>query len=85
LQRRPGIADHVQLVWVAHTDPLAGAVDLHGSRLTELGQELRVREVGTDREKGVALHHQMPTGGGAQQADGAGDPWQVVRQNVLAE
>ena len=83
-QRRLGVADQVDLVRVAHPDPLARPVDLHGPRLVELGQELRVREVRTDRQQRVAVASSLARGG-TQQPDGAGDPGQVVGQDVLAE
>ena len=82
---RFGVADQVDLVGVAHPDPLAGAVDLHRAGLVEVGQELGVGEVGSDGEQRVAVAHQMPAGGGAQQPDRAGHPRQVVGQHVLAQ
>ena len=50
-----------------------------------VGQELRVREVGPDREQRVAVHHHPVGRDRAEQADRPGDPGQVVGQHVLAE
>ena len=60
-------------------------VDLHAARLAFLGQELRIGKARADHQQRVALRHQIPARLGAEQADRAGDPGQVVGQRGLAE
>ncbi len=43
------------------------------------------RKGGADHQQRVAFHHHVVAGLGAEQADRAGDPWQVVGQRGLAE
>ena len=80
-----GVADEVDLVRVAHADEAAVDVDLDRPGLVQRRHELGVREVRADGQQRVAAHHHLVARAGAEQADGAGDPGQVVGQHVLAE
>ena len=80
-----GVSDQVQLVRVAHPDPLAGPVDLDRPGLVERRQELGIGEVRADGQQGVAAHHQLVGGGGAQQSDRSGHPGQLIGEHVLAQ
>ncbi len=84
-QGRLRVADDIELVRVAHADPLARPVDLHGPSLVEFGHELGVGEVGSRGQQRVAVHHQMPARSRAEQADRLGHPRQIIGQDVLAQ
>ncbi len=79
------VAGHADLHRVPQAQPGGVEVDLHAARGAGLGQELAVREGGAHHEKRVALLHHVPGGRGAQQADAAGHPGDVVGQHRLAE
>ena len=84
-QRGGGVADQVDLVGVAHPDHRRVEVDLHGLRLVERRHELGVRKAGPDGEQRVAAHHHLVAGAGAEQADRARHPRQLVAEHVLAQ
>ena len=60
-------------------------IDLDAARLAFLGQEFRVGKARADHQQRVAVDHQLVARLGAEQADRAGDPGQIVRQRRLAE
>ena len=80
-----GVADEANLHGKADRQHAGVDVDLHAARGAFLGQEFGVREGGADHQQRVALHHHVVAGLGAEQADRAGDPWQIVGQHGLAE
>ena len=84
-QGRGRVADEVDLVGVPHPDLGAVDVDLDGAGLVELGHELGVGEAGPDGQQGVAAHHHLVAGAGAEQPDGPGHVGQLVGEDVLAE
>lgn len=60
-------------------------VDLHGPRLPELRQELRVGERRPDHQQRVALTHHLVRRSGTQQPDRARDIGQFVVQRIFTE
>ncbi|SKU10229.1 Uncharacterised protein [Mycobacteroides abscessus subsp. abscessus] len=80
-----GVANQVEFIRVAHTDPFARTVDLHRAGLPEIRKELSVGKVRSHGEQGVAVAHEMPTGGGAEQTDRSGDPGKIIGQHILAQ
>jgi len=80
-----GVAHQVHLHRVAQAEHVGLQVDLHATGLTFLGQEFGIREARADHQQGVALAHQPVAGFGAEQADGTGDPRQIIGQHSLAQ
>ena len=60
-------------------------IDLHAARLAFLRQEFRIGKARADHQQRVALRHQFVARLGAEQADRAGHPRQIVGQRGLAE
>ena len=77
------IAVQVDLGRIADAEHRGVDVDLHAARMALLGQELRIGEAGADHQEGVAAHHQLVAGLGAQIADRARHPRQVVGRAPL--
>ena len=84
-QRGPGVRHQVDLVRVPHADEPGVDVDLYSARLSVIGHELAVGEARPHGEQRVAAGHHLVARPGAEQADGSGDPGQLVGQHVLAQ
>ena len=84
-QRLRRVADQVHLHRIAQAQHFRRDVDLHRARLALLGQEFRIGKARADHQQRVALGHQIVARLGAEQADRAGDPGQIVGQRRLAE
>ena len=84
-QRFGGVADEIDLHRIAQDQHVGVDVDLHAARLAFLRQELGIGKARADHQQRVALRHQLVARLGAEQADRAGDPGQIVGQRGLAE
>ncbi len=80
-----GIADQIDFHRIAQRQHVGCDIDLHAARLALLRQELRIGEAGADHQQRVAFGHQLVARLGAEHADRAGDPGQVVGQHRLAQ
>ena len=84
-QRLGGIADQADLHRKADRQHAGIDIDLHAARLAFLRQEFGIGKGRADHQQRVAFHHQVVARLGAEQADRAGDPRQIVGQRRLAE
>ncbi len=80
-----GVADEIDLHRIAQAQHVGLDVDLHAARLPFLRQEFGIGKARADHQQRVAFHHQFVARLGAEQADRAGDPGQVVGQRRFAE